>query len=160
MSLTAKRVVQELDRLSRKSYFIEWNETTRTALCWLQTGACDPDEDDVRFACYANKRWRVSVLLGEEYPFRSPSVGFVDSIYHPNVDEQSGTICLNALNDDWTPMYDICAILEQLLPQLLRYPNPDDPLNVEAARHYLDSPKTFAETVDARYAAAGTGHLG
>ena len=159
MALTAKRVVQELARLNRKSYFIEWDEARRTVLCWLQTGACE-DDDDVRFACYANKRWRVSVLLGEEYPFRSPSVGFVDSIYHPNVDEQSGTICLNALNDDWTPMYDICAILEQLLPQLLRYPNPDDPLNAEAARLYLDSPKTFAETVNARYDGAANAAVG
>jgi ubiquitin-conjugating enzyme E2 H len=32
-------------------------------------------------------------------------VGFVDRIYHPNVDERSGSICLDVINQTWSPMY-------------------------------------------------------
>ena len=42
-------------------------------------------------------------------------------------------MCLNALGSDWTPLYNLRTVVEQLLPQLVRYPNPDDPLNEEAA---------------------------
>ena len=91
-------------------------------------------------------QWRVRIQLPHTYPFRSPSVGFVDTIFHPNVDIRSGTICLNALNHEWTPVYNLVSIMEVLLPQLLTYPNPDDPLNAEAAQLLLKDNATFAQT--------------
>ena len=40
-------------------------------------------------------------------------------------------------------MYDMLNIFEVFLPQLLRYPNPTDPLNGEAAALLMREPKSY-----------------
>lgn len=119
-------------------------------------GFLEETDDDGALRCilpgppdtaYAGYDWRVRISLPREYPFKSPSVGFEDRVYHPNVEEKSGSICVNVLNSEWTPVYNLVTILQTLLPQLLTYPNPDDPMNAAAARLWTEDPEAFRRKV-------------
>ncbi len=47
-------------------------------------------------------------------------------------------------------MFDMINIFEVFLPQLLRYPNPTDPLNGEAAALLMREPKSYEQRVKGR----------
>ncbi|KAH0614857.1 uncharacterized protein H6S33_000493 [Morchella sextelata] len=92
---------------------------------------------------FAGGNWKVHVELPDQYPYKSPSIGFVNRIFHPNIDELSGSVCLDVINQTWSPMFDMINIFEVFLPQLLRYPNPTDPLNGEAAALLMREPRQY-----------------
>jgi ubiquitin-conjugating enzyme E2 H len=136
-------------------------------------------------APFAGGIWKIHVELPDQYPFKSPSIGFMNKIFHPNIDELCGRICAccyamtltplthpGAVQSAWTSsikhgrrcsvsllslaqtafhrnthVIDMINIFEVFLPQLLRYPNPSDPLNGEAAALLMRHPKEYEQRV-------------
>lgn len=128
-----RRRMMDIKALHKSGHLVE-TQDDGTLVCKMRGPKDTP---------YENRSFTVLIGLPNEYPFKSPSVGFVESVFHPNIDYHSGSICLNVLNQEWTPVYNLVAIMETLLPQLLTYPNPDDPLNEEAAKLLLEDIEAF-----------------
>lgn len=96
---------------------------------------------------YEGAIFKIHVTLPAAYPYKSPSIGFQTRIFHPNVDEASGSVCLDVINQTWSPMYDLTNIFSVFLPQLLLYPNPSDPLNGAAAALMFKDPEAYKQRI-------------
>ena len=80
---------------------------------------------------YSGLRYLVRFVLEPSYPATPPRVFFATGIFHPNIDSK-GTVCMDLLKEKWCMAFTLRSLLE-VLRQLLREPNPDSPLNVDAA---------------------------
>ncbi|GAA0163969.1 hypothetical protein LIER_39694 [Lithospermum erythrorhizon] len=87
--------------------------------------------------------WKVHVVIPDAYPYKCPSIKFLNKIFHPNINEKSGSVCLDVIRQSWSPMFDLLNVFEVFLPQLLLYPNPSHPLNREAGSLLLRDPKEY-----------------
>ena len=135
--INKKRLLRDIKQLKNENCNL--NILSEKVLTFLLKGPKD--------SLYEKGAWKIRVEIPAEYPFKSPCVGFLDTIFHPNIDQRSGTICLDVLNQEWAPIYSLLNIYETFLPQLLMYPNPDDPLNINAANMMINDIDKFKVTV-------------
>ncbi len=87
-----------------------------------------------------------SFAVPNDYPYTPPKVTCIEKIYHPNID-LAGAVCLNILRRDWKPVLDTQAVIHGLIFLFIE-PNPDDPLNEDAAAVLRRDKNLFARNVD------------
>jgi ubiquitin-conjugating enzyme E2 D/E len=83
---------------------------------------------------YAGGLFYLNIHFSTNYPFKAPDIKFSNRIYHPNINEV-GQICIDILKNEWSSALSIGRVLLSI-SSLLSDPNPNDPLNTEAANLY------------------------
>ncbi|KAG0431732.1 hypothetical protein HPB47_021507 [Ixodes persulcatus] len=91
--------------------------------------------------------FKLTLEFTEEYPNKPPTVRFVSKMFHPNV-YADGSICLDILQNRWSPTYDVSAILTSI-QSLLDEPNPNSPANSLAAQLYQENRREYEKRVAA-----------
>ena len=57
--------------------------------------------------------FRLVMHFEEQYPNKPPGVKFISQMFHPNV-YGTGELCLDILQNRWSPTYDVAAILTSI----------------------------------------------
>ena len=113
--------------------------------------------------------FKLTITFSEEYPNKPPVVKFLSKMFHPNSESRwvwgqhgeilpaisrgkhppshaavynDGGICLDILQNQWSPIYDVGAILTSI-QSLLCDPNPNSPANSEAARLFHENRREY-----------------
>jgi len=94
---------------------------------------------------YQGATFHFTINIPTTYPYDPPKVHCDTLVYHPNIDLE-GHVCLNILRQDWMPVLNIGTVIFGLMTLFLE-PNPDDPLNKEAAQLMIDNRKSFETNV-------------
>ncbi|KAJ3385446.1 Ubiquitin-conjugating enzyme E2 2 [Entophlyctis sp. JEL0112] len=89
--------------------------------------------------------FKLVLTFDESYPTKPPHVRFVSKMFHPNI-YANGDLCLDILQNRWSPTYDTAAILTSI-QSLLHDPNPNSPANTEAARLFTEDRKAYNRRV-------------
>ncbi len=81
---------------------------------------------------YEGGKFIVNIDFSDNYPFKAPKVHFKTKIFHPNIKQDTGEICAQAIENNWVPTLNARYVIESLVT-LLKNPNADHPLEAEIA---------------------------
>ena len=102
--------------------------------------------DLTKEACYwKGGKYKFTITVPPTYPHDAPKCHCDTQIYHPNIDMQ-GNVCLNILRADWKPVLSMNTVILGLIFLFIE-PNPDDPLNKEAAELMRNNEYQFRDKV-------------
>ena len=95
----------------------------------------------------------------EDFPNNPPEMHFLCPMWHPNIDEKTGKVCISILHkpgkdpheyeqsqERWLPVHTIESIVVSVL-SMLTDPNCESPLNVPAARDYNNNRQEYNKKV-------------
>ena len=95
---------------------------------------------------YEDGIFYVDAQIGRDYPNTPPKVTMATRIWHPNINKK-GKICI-AIFDDWemNESFSMRDVFEEII-QILKEPDVNDPINVDAAVQYMHDNSAFNEKV-------------
>jgi ubiquitin-conjugating enzyme E2 S len=82
---------------------------------------------------YANGVWRLHLDIPPTYPTAPPTATFRTRLWHPNIDEASGAVCVETLKRDWSSSLKLRDVLVTICCLLIQ-PNPASALNEAAGK--------------------------
>lgn len=77
--------------------------------------------------------FRLVMHFEEAYPNKPPGVKFISTMFHPNV-YGTGELCLDILQNRWSPTYDVAAILTSIQRYVEALPRSHLPRNRVGSR--------------------------
>ncbi|MBI5635729.1 hypothetical protein HY993_02080 [Candidatus Micrarchaeota archaeon] len=82
---------------------------------------------------------KVQIDLKRDYPYPGGlEVAWLTPIFHPNIRQIDGKVCIRLLNK-WSASQTLTDIVKAI-QSVLENPNPDDPLDREAADYFRQNP--------------------
>jgi ubiquitin-conjugating enzyme E2 A len=135
MSFTIVRLTKEIIKLKEEE--IEGVEIITTDNINLLKAVMEGPPDTP----YEEFKYNLELKFGDSYPMKPPSVKFISPIYHPNV-YRDGKICVDILQNEWTPAQNIRTVLLSIR-SLLMDPNPRSPANRDAANMYVKNKELY-----------------
>ncbi|CDR93917.1 ubiquitin-conjugating enzyme E2, putative [Babesia bigemina] len=75
--------------------------------------------------------FKLNILCPPNYPINPPVVSFVTKCFHPNINFETGELCMDVLKSNWSPAWTL-QYLCRGVSYILDDPNADSPLNCDA----------------------------
>ena len=140
MSQAQKRITKELKELNENppDDFEAGPEDDSDLFKWFCT-IQGPEETP-----YEGGKFNLKMEFPKDYPFKPPKVEFITKVFHPNVKQETGYICLGILKDDWKPDITVPGIVFAI-KDLLSNPNKDHPVEVDVCKLFVEDKKKFDE---------------
>ncbi|KAK5168033.1 uncharacterized protein LTR77_006601 [Saxophila tyrrhenica] len=91
--------------------------------------------------------WKLHLTIPTTYPQQPPTANFRTAIFHPNVDPQTGGVCVETLKRDWDSKLTLRDVLVTISCLLIQ-PNPDSALNAEAGALIQDDYRAFSQRAE------------
>ncbi|KAI4924500.1 hypothetical protein J4E85_007615 [Alternaria conjuncta] len=82
---------------------------------------------------YAGGVWRLHLDIPPTYPTAPPTAQFRTRLWHPNIDEATGSVCVETLKRDWSSSLKLRDVLVTISCLLIQ-PNPASALNEAAGK--------------------------
>ncbi|EGC40591.1 hypothetical protein DICPUDRAFT_12191, partial [Dictyostelium purpureum] len=125
-------LIEEMDNNPTLPYRVYMYDNNLTKWKVILKGPSNSPYEDGLFA--------LSLTFPEDYPYRPMSLVFLTKIYHFNVNDNSGEVCLEILNRNTS--YSVKNVLESVL-SLLITPNPNSSFDEEKSDLFRDDTQKY-----------------